>query len=152
MKKLLAFCLAFLAVCSLPQAQDPVQERSPAIRFSAIDVIADSGANPLAAYQLTVSAKIGTVRIVGIEGGEHPAFQDPPYYDPQAMQHDRVILAAFNTAPADKLPKGKTRLATIHLQITGATEPRYSIALQTAANTAGAPISCQVTLERKNTK
>jgi len=58
--------------------------------------------------------------IVGIEGGEHPAFREPPMYDPKAMQHERVIIAAFNTAPSDELPR-ENASATIHLEAKGMT-------------------------------
>ena len=124
------------------------QNMSPrSIRFDAIDVYVDSGAQPLAAYQLDVSAAAGDVKIVGIEGGEHPAFADPPYYDPAAMRHDRVIVAAFSTAPPERLPNGRTRIATIHVQIAGEIEPTYVADLTVAATPEGKAISANVHLQ-----
>jgi hypothetical protein len=86
---------------------------------------------------------------VGIEGGEHPAFKEPPYYDPKAMQKERVILAAFNTAKDSDLPKGKTRVATIHLQIYGPETPKFFLKLQTAANSQGKRISAEAAFEER---
>ena len=68
----------------------------------------DSGSTPLAAYQIEFTATNGIARIVGIEGGAHPAFRQPPFYDPKAIQHEHVIIASFSTANAADLPTGKT--------------------------------------------
>src|SRR5262249_13411254 len=84
-------------------------------RFCAVLISVDSGSTPLAAYQLRFAVTNGTAKIVGIEGGEHPAFREAPFYDPKAIQNEVAIIASFNTAPAAELPKGKTRVATIHL-------------------------------------
>ena len=119
-------------------------------RFTAVDVFVDSGSRPLAAWQLHFSVKSGDAKIVGIEGGEHPAFRQPPYYDPKAIQHERVIIAAFNTAAADKLPKGKTRVATVHWQVSGTKEPQYVVKLQIAADDEANTIPCEVTVEPRN--
>jgi hypothetical protein len=126
------------------------QEGNPAIRFRALDLFVDSGAHPLAAYQLSFTAISGDVKIVGIEGGEHPAFKEPPHYDPRAIQNERAILAAFNTASADNLPKGRTRVATIHVQISGATTPVYAVKLQAAANHDGSPAASQTSFQERN--
>ena len=119
----------------------------PATRFDAIDVYVDSGTQPLAAYQLHLSAKTGEVKIVGIEGGEHSAFADPPYYDPAAMQHDRVIIAAFNTALPEQLPKGVTRVATIHVQVAGEAQPTFQAELTVAATLDGKTIPAHLVLQ-----
>jgi hypothetical protein len=124
--------------------------RQAGLRFTAVDILIDSGTHPLAAWQLHFSVKSGDARIVGIEGGEHPAFKQPPYYDPKAIQRERVILAAFNAAAADKLPKGKTRVATIHLQVNGTKAPQYLVRLQTAADDEAHTIQCEVTVEPRN--
>lgn len=117
------------------------------VRFAAYDVLIDGDA-PLAAYQVEVWSRTGNVAIVGIEGGADAAFADPPYYDPQAMRHDRVILAAFSTKPAAQLPPaGSTRVATIHVQITGDADPRFDTKLTAAATTDGAPLRATVNLK-----
>jgi len=111
----------------------------PAVRFSFVDVYVDSAGQPLAAYQFELAAKVGQVKIVGVEGGEHAAFRQPPYYDPAALARNRIIIAAFNTG--SDLPKGKTRVARIHLQITGERQPEYTIKLDVAASPDGQKIS-----------
>src|SRR5512140_2968924 len=88
-------------------AQQPATEEGRS-RFGAVDIYVDSGSTPLAAYQLEFTATNGVAKIVGIEGGEHTAFRQPPFYDPKAIQHERVILAGFSTADAAGLPIGKT--------------------------------------------
>jgi len=109
----------------------------------------DSAGTPLAAYQLEFVATNGTAKIVGIEGGTHPAFRNPPYYDPKAIQHERVILAAFNTAAPDQLPTGKTRVATIHLQTIEGAPPAFELKLRTAADSKGNKIPVQISFEQK---
>ena len=117
------------------------------IRFCAVDIYVDSKASPLAAYQLEFTVTNGIAKIVGIEGGEHPAFREPPFYDPKAMQHERVILAAFNTG--NELPSGKTRVATIHLQVSGSAALQCELKLQAAGNSAGARIAAETSFEER---
>lgn len=133
MKKL----LTVLVVCALGASVLCAQE-GRGVRFEAVDVFVDSAEQPLAAYQFEFAAETGEVKIVGIEGGEHAAFTDPPYYDPAALAHNRVIIAAFNTG-AD-LPTGNTRVARIHVQVTGAEAPQYAIKLHVAASGDGKEI------------
>ncbi len=118
-------------------------------RFMTLEVFIDSGSAPLAAYQLTVKATQGEVKIAGIEGGDSPAFSEPPHYDPKAMQKDHVVLAAFSTKPATKLPHGRTRIATIHLRVTGKTEPKFSVTLATAATVDGTKITATADAKEK---
>ena len=122
------------------------------VRFSAVDIFVDSSSTPLAAWQLEFAATNGTVKIVGIEGGEHAAFKHPPFYDPKAIQHERVILAAFSMDAPDKLPTGKTRVATIHLQIIGTQPPAFELKLHTAADSNGTKVSVTATFEERKSK
>jgi hypothetical protein len=122
------------------------------LRFCAVDIYLDSKGKPLAAYQLEFSVTNGNAKIVGIEGGEHPAFEEPPFYDPKAMQHEKVILAAFSTEAAEKLPKGKTRVATIHLQTNGAGEMGIQLKLQTAGDDNGNKITPDASADERNGK
>ena len=122
------------------------------VRFQAVDIFVDSKEVPLAAYQLEFSVKNSDVKVVGVEGGEHPAFKDAPFYDPKAIQQERVIIAAFNTAAADQLPKAKTRVATIHLQILSEPPPQYALTLQAAATVDGGKIAAEVTFEERKPK
>ncbi|HEX2838776.1 MAG TPA: hypothetical protein VHN77_11705 [Phycisphaerales bacterium] len=113
-------------------------------RFTAIDIFIDSGTTPLAAYQLDFTAAApghdeqssASVKIVGIEGGEPGPYNAAPYYDEHAIQTERVIIGALSTLPADQLPRGKVRVARIHLMATGAphtTTPTCALTLTTAA-------------------
>lgn len=116
------------------------------IRFEAIDVIVDSGNEALGAYQFELDSVSDGVEIVGIEGGEHAAYADPPYYDPQAMNGNRVILAAFSTDA--KLPTGRSRVARIHVQLEGAAPKSYRFKLTATANDQGEDISAEVEIAK----
>lgn len=113
-------------------------------RFTWVDIYADSGDVPLAAYQLELRATSGDFKIVGIEGGEHPAFATPPYYDPAALQNHRVILAALSTD--DALPTGRTRVARVHVMIQGP-PPTYAATLTVAATASGDEIPVELELQ-----
>lgn len=117
-----------------------------ALRFEAIDVFVDSGAVPLAAYQCELASRSPGMEIVGIEGGEHPAFKAPPYYDPRAMNNNRVILAAFHTG--DALPAGMSRVARVHVQLQGAGEREYETLLTASATSGGERIPAEIRIAR----
>jgi hypothetical protein len=123
--------------------------RGEATTFATVDIYVTS-ATPLAAYQLELTDAASVARIVGIEGGEPAPFRDAPYYDPQAIQRDRVILAAFSTASPSDLPRGKVRVATVHVQfrgVRGSGTPRWNAKLVTAANASGEAITAEVSLD-----
>ena len=149
MKTCLTILLCGLAAGLL--AQQPATEEGRS-RFGAVDIYVDSGSTPLAAYQLEFAATNGAAKIVGIEGGEHAAFRQPPFYDPKAIQHERVIIASFSTAAAADLPIGKTRVATIHYQTTGNQPPRFELKLQTAGDADGRKIPAQASFEERKTQ
>lgn len=126
-----------------PDAPGPAS-KPEAVRFEALDVFVDSGDNPLAAYQFELTAKTGDALLAGLEGGEHAAFKPAPYYDPRALLQNKVIVAAFSTRP--DLPHGRTRVARLMVQVTGAAEPTYRAALTTAASADGKVIRAEVTV------
>lgn len=134
------------------QPPQPTNTSTP--RFTHIDVYLDSADTPLAAYQVEFKAADDSTRLVGIEGGEHAAYKDPPYYDPAALADtsgpERVILAAFNTG--NDLPAGKSRVARLHLQVTGTVEPQFTTRVMAAATADGAEIPITVSLETGATK
>ena len=138
--------LSLQAVSAGPQAAET------AVRFETVDVFVDTTDKALAAYQLEFFAGAGDAKIAGIEGGAHPAFATPPYYDPKAMQQDRVILGAFTTNEAAALPTGKTRVATIHLQTVVTDPPDFQIRLQAAADADGRTITAEATFQERNKK
>ena len=119
----------------------------PRVRFATLPVYIDSGNQHLAAYQFELKTVSGQIKIVGVEGGEHPAFADAPYYDPAARANDRIIIAAFNTG--QDLPTGQTRIAKIHLQIVGEVEPEYQLELNVAGDEDGSEISAEITCEKE---
>jgi len=86
-------------------------------RFAAVNVYIDPGGEPLAAYQFELTGQGAEVKLVGVEGGEHQAFADAPYYDPKANLRNRIIVAAFNTG--ENLPHRQTRVATVMVEVTG---------------------------------
>jgi hypothetical protein len=101
-------------------------------RFMSVDVFVDSGEAPLGAWQIEFSGG-EDVELVGVEGGEHAAYADPPHYDAAALMHDRVMLAAMNTT--DALPTGQTRVARLHLRVRGV--PTFETTLIAAGNASG---------------
>jgi len=122
----------------------------PKVRFAPLHIYLDSGIRPLAAYQFELKAVAGRIKIVGVEGGQHAAFKDAPYYDPAALANDRIIIAAFNTG--SELPKGRTRIATIHLQIIGDAEPDYELKLVVAGDADAKEIPAKISFEKGERK
>ena len=147
----LGLALSLFGLAAGLQAQQPATEESRS-RFCAVDIYVDSGDTPLAAYQIEFAATNGVARIVGIEGGEPSAFRQPPFYDPKALQHERVIIAGFSTAAAPDLPTGKTRVATIHYQTAGTQPPQFELKLQAAGDAQGTRISAQASFTERKTQ
>jgi hypothetical protein len=123
-----------------------------AVTFRAVDLFVDSGNRPLAAYQLSFACSDANAKIVGIEGGEHRAFAEPPYYDPKAMQSNRVVVAAFNITSQEQLPHGRTRIATIHLQTSGNALRKYDLNVEAAATPVGEAITVRAEAAERNVK
>jgi hypothetical protein len=115
----------------------------PVVRFVAIDVYVDSKARPLAAYQFELKAPADRFTIVGVEGGEHKAFAEPPYYDPAALSKHRIIIAALDIGK--NLPTGKTRVARIHARVVGEKDPCYEVKVIVAASPDGSEIPVTAT-------
>jgi hypothetical protein len=131
---------AFFALLATHAASALAEDRS--IRFRPLDLYVDSAGQPLAAYQVEIVAD-GDAIIVGVEGGDPPAFAAPPHYDPAALASGRIILAAFDTGT--DLPSGRTRVATVHMRESGP-QPRYHATLKIAGGPDGRPIDATVEL------
>ena len=147
MRKWITWCvlLVTLGITAAVIAAVVRPPAGPADRFLAYDVIIDPHARPLAAYQVEITAPAGA-RIVGVEGGASAAFNAAPYYDPQAITHNRVILGAFSL---DKtLPAATTRVARLHLHMVGG-PPTIGLTptLMAAADADGKPIDATLTLQ-----
>lgn len=127
---LLAVAIALLMPVSgrwSPRVAEPPAASDAADEFAPVDVFIDCGPAPLAAWQVEITsrAKKDGVRVVlvGIEGGQAGVYEQPAHYDPAALSPDgggRVILAAFSTAEASKLPSGRVRVARLHVLVEGA--------------------------------
>lgn len=128
------------------QSEQDITAVKPKVRFAPLHIYLDSGNRPLAAYQFELKAAAGQIKIVGVEGGQHAAFKEAPYYDPAALANDRIIIAAFNTG--SELPTGRTRIATIHLQIIGEAEPDYELKLAVAADADAKEIPAKISFEK----
>ena len=149
MNKITPIILAGICFIVPVLAQQSEQDYSTAqsgVRFAPLHIYLDSGNSSLAAYQFELKASAGQIKIVGVEGGRHEAFKEAPYYDPAALAKDRIIIAAFSTG--SDLPKGRTRIATIHLQIIGETEPQYELKLIVAADADAKEIPAEITFEK----
>jgi hypothetical protein len=149
MNKITSIILTSVFVIVPVLAQQSEQDYSttqPGVRFAPLHIYIDSGNKSLAAYQFELKAAAGQIKIVGVEGGRHEAFKEAPYYDPAALAKDRIIIAAFSTG--SDLPKGRTRIATIHLQIIGDAEPQYELKLTVAGDADGKEIAAEITFEK----
>lgn len=149
MMKLCRFAFTLTILVALSGAQRPAPApgapRRP-VFFLPVDVMIDSRDVPLAAWQVEVWAPDAEIKLVGLEGGEHPAFHEPPYRDPVAEErhHERIIVAAFSTS--DDLPTGRTRVARLHLHVVGAAQPAVQVRLDCAATEDGSRVAATATL------
>ncbi len=148
MKKTMLIILLSLCVIVpvLARQSDPeYPDDQPKVRFAPLHVFIDPASKSLAAFQFELKTISGQIKIVGVEGSAHAAFNEAPYYDPAALANDRIIIAAFNTA--SDLPETRLRIATIHLQIIGDAEPEYELDLTIAADADGKEIPAEITFE-----
>jgi len=138
-----------VAICLLPlggvgEGPPPGATSDEAsVRFTGVDVYVDPKGEPLAAYQFELKARGAEVTLVGVEGGDDPAYLQPPYYDPKANLQNRIVIAAFNTGA--KLPRQKTRVARIMLRVKGS-GPQYSAKLEVAASADARPIHADISV------
>ena len=149
MNKITPIILAGICLIVPVLAQQSEQDYSTAqsgVRFAPLHIYIDSGNSSLAAYQFELKTAAGQIKIVGVEGGRHEAFKEAPYYDSAALAKDRIIIAAFSTG--SNLPNGRTRIATIHLQIVGDAEPQYELKLTVAADADAKEIPAEITFEK----
>lgn len=118
------------------------------VRFAAVDIYLDS-AEPVAAWQFELSDRRGTMKVVGVEQGESAAFERVPYYDREAVargQADRIIVADYSLADADELPSGRSRIATLHLMLSGDTDADFDLQLVTATTYDGEAMDARISL------
>lgn len=116
------------------------------LRFFAIDLVVDSGEEPLAAWQVDLTDRLGIAKLTGVEGGEFTGFQAAPTYDPRALQGAHVKLAAFHLLPGG--PRGATRVARLHFVVEGPGEPDFQVTLTAAASPDGTSIQPLISIEQ----
>ncbi len=126
-----AAAFAGLTLLAVPVFPGQNTESSVAPRFRTIDITLET-ADSLAAYQLELVAK-GDVQLLAVEGGVSP-FDEPPYYDLEALGQRRVVVAALSAT--DVLPPGTHRVVTLHVREAGPT-PEYSLTVQAAGDAGG---------------
>lgn len=126
------------------------QTTQPATRFGTIDILVDPQGKPLGAYQIEFRATKGDVKLVGVEGGATEAYRRAPYYDPKALQQSRIVIAAFSTDSS--LPTTKTRVARLHVQISGSDTPEYELKLVVAGDADAKPIEAKASYEPRATE
>ncbi len=130
-----------LGIC----ACDTDFENSGPERFIALDIYIDPGEETLSAWQLEFSSP--TTTIVGIEGGAAP-FEEPPSYDPKALQATgKIILAAFTTKAQTA---GRVHVARVHALERGPKLVHYATTNVTAARPDGTRIEVNVLVNAAN--
>jgi hypothetical protein len=122
--------------------------------FATLDITIDPKGHPLGAYQFELTSEDNTFTIVGVEAGEHAAFDHgrPPYFDPVATQgeNDRLILAEYAkpALDADQLPTDLIRVATVHIMFDNPVldnePPTIQLTLTAAGNAEGERIDAQI--------
>lgn len=116
------------------------------VRFAALEIFVDT-TEPLAAWQFELRESSGRMRVVGVENGESTAFADAPFYDLEAVSEgaaDRIIVADYSLSSAGELPTGRSRIATIHVQLQGTIAPDYVLNLVAAGGASGEPIQASI--------
>jgi hypothetical protein len=146
MRALPTLCAACLLVAGVNgDSQEPA-----GVRFETLDVFIDT-TQPLAAWQFELSETTGQMLVVGVENGESDAFGGAPYYDLVAVgegRADRIVVADFSLASEDALPRGRTRIATLHVQLSGGADAGYALDLMAAGNAAGERIAATLELQQ----
>jgi len=97
---MLAFALLG-AVAPTERTENPwiAEPSTQSVRFATVDIRIDPKNHPLAAYQLEVTADSPNVKLAGVEGGEHAAFREPPYYDPAALNQPHRFYRIVQLPP-----------------------------------------------------
>ena len=122
---------------------------SDASVFQAIDIYLETD-EPVAAWQFRLSERHSSMTIVGVENGESEVFSSAPYYDRAAVRDgsaDRIIVADYSLADPDNLPKGRIRIATLHVMLSDPGKPDFDLQLVTATTADGSVIDAAIDLQ-----
>ncbi len=136
--------MAVVGVLAFAQLATTIGQEAPkrAVRFETRTVHVDPQGSALAAYQFSVLDPSESATLVGIEGGTHPAFSQPPYYDPEALRSGRAIVAAYSLA--EDLPVRSTHVATLHWMVESDGELELVTTLITASDANGNRVGARV--------
>ena len=140
---------SLILMCCACASQMTFAQDGNDVRFVAVEIYLDSD-EPVAAWQFDLKDRNGLMKVIGVENGENAAFGRTPYYDRQAVREsaaDRIIVADFSLAEVNRLPTGRTRIATLHLMLTGAGEPAFNLNLITANTYDGKVVDASISLE-----
>ncbi|CAG0991060.1 hypothetical protein PHYC_02300 [Phycisphaerales bacterium] len=130
---------------TLRRSVEPSPAAPPAPRFEYVDVYVDCGDKPLAAWQVELKAAAGKASIVGVEGGDG-VYSQAPYYDEQALQHERVIVGGLSTLAPEQLPSGRVRVARVHVMIEA--EAEFGVTVMAAGLADGTRFDASGSIER----
>jgi hypothetical protein len=145
MSRPLRAAVGFLCVAAVLSTSAQPESAS----FTTVDLFVVSE-TPVAAWQVELTERRGAMQVVGIERGEDSTFRDPPFYDRVAVESgatDRVVLASFSLSDAAQLPRGRVRIARVHVRAVGGTLPDYEARLVAAGTADGRPLDAQLTIE-----
>lgn len=118
-------------------------------QFAVYDVFVDAGKEKLAAYQLKISDERAAVKILSVEGGEPASFTEAPKFYPKAIQRDVIKIAAFSLDAPEKLPSGRMRVASLHVEIGPGLTPDWKATVEAAAGPKGKKISATVSISKR---
>ena len=147
MKALMPFprLVLLVAGCLVPAGAGADSGHAP--RFVPVEIHLDSP-QPVAAWQFELGDRNGAMKVVGIERGGISAFPDAPYYDRTAVAEGdagRIIVADYTLAGESRLPRGRMRLATLHLMLDG--DADFELRLITATTFDGQAIDASIGLQ-----
>jgi hypothetical protein len=147
---ILVLVLCVLGLSNVAQAdreapQPPIEDGLiPAgTTFLTIDISIDPDGQPLGAFQFELTSDNASFTVVGVEAGEHVAFDHgrPPYFDPVAHQDgtDRLVIAEYAKPElkADQLPTQAVRVATVHVMFSGPLQEHENPTIQLNLTAAG---------------
>jgi hypothetical protein len=140
--------VASLAVLGAALALSLAAQPQPGV-FATVDLFVVSE-TPVAAWQVELTERSGSMQVVGIERGDDATFRDPPFYDRVVLERDvtdRVVLASFSLSGAETLPRGRVRVARVHVRTTGGAQPDYEARLVAAGAADGQPIAAGLNVE-----
>jgi len=131
---LAAACFAQPTLPEAPVARYTSSAAGGDVRFQSLEIALEVE-EPIAAYQVELVVTRGEATIVGVEGGDSPGFEDAPYYDPAALAGGRIVVGALSTEHV--LPRGRQRVAAVHMREAGPGPVEYELRLMAAADASG---------------